>query len=92
MSRGVASGFDTGSFLRRERQAVDAALGRVLERALADSPATVADPIRYAVEAGGKRIRPIFCVAAFRAVRDTDDGFDRARHRAVAEAGWLAVM
>ncbi|MFW6079221.1 MAG: polyprenyl synthetase family protein [Gemmatimonadota bacterium] len=84
MSRGVASGFDTGAFLRLEREAVAAALERVLEEALADSPAAVADPIRYAVGSGGKRIRPIFCVAAFRSVRG--GGSRRSRARAAARA------
>lgn len=29
---------------------------------------------------------------AHRALRDTDSGFDRARHKAVAEAGWISLM
>jgi geranylgeranyl diphosphate synthase, type II len=59
-------GFDLETFLETERQAVEAALRRVLR-----PPAVagrVADAIRYATE-GGKRLRPALCLAAYRAFR-----------------------
>lgn len=61
------SAFPLESFLEAERSRVDAALERAV--ALPDAPAAVADPIRYAVRGGGKRLRPILCVAAYRAFR-----------------------
>jgi geranylgeranyl pyrophosphate synthase len=38
-----------------------------LDRLLADTPPFLAEPVRYAVSAGGKRIRPILCLLAWRA-------------------------
>ncbi|MEJ2677587.1 MAG: polyprenyl synthetase family protein [Gemmatimonadota bacterium] len=58
-----------GAFLDGERQHVESALARVLADALEGVPPAVADPVRYAVRSGGKRLRPILCVAAYRAVR-----------------------
>jgi geranylgeranyl diphosphate synthase, type II len=67
VSSGVADSFDLAPYLTAERRAVDAALGRILEGSLGGPWAAVAAPIRYAVEAGGKRLRPILCVAAYHA-------------------------
>jgi alkylation response protein AidB-like acyl-CoA dehydrogenase len=50
------------------------------------------DEQRLLQESAEKLVAQLGGPAALRAVRDTEDGFDRARHRAVAEAGWLAVM
>lgn len=55
------------AFLVREGARVDAALERAVE--LPGAPARVAEAIRYAVRGGGKRVRPILCVAAYRAFR-----------------------
>lgn len=57
--------------LAGERAAVEASLARVAEGALADAPESIAGPILHALRAGGKRLRPILCVAAYRAVRRT---------------------
>lgn len=65
---------DLNAYLDRERRHVDAALGRVLDDALNSAPAAVAEPVRYAVGGGGKRLRPILCVAAYAAVRADHDG------------------
>lgn len=48
------------------RDAVGSALAEVVERGLAGAPEAIAAPIRYAVLAPGKRIRPLLVVAAFR--------------------------
>jgi geranylgeranyl pyrophosphate synthase len=56
------------AFLQEERRAVDAELERLLPRLFDGAPGTVAGPARYAVAAGGKRLRPILCAAAYRAV------------------------
>jgi geranylgeranyl diphosphate synthase, type II len=57
--------FDLDAFLSTERRAVDAALDRAL--ALPSAPNAIAAPLRYAVAGGGKRVRPILCVAGYRA-------------------------
>jgi geranylgeranyl diphosphate synthase type II len=61
------------AYLARERRHVEAALSRVLDDVLDGAPVAVAGPVRYAVEAGGKRLRPILCVAAYAAVRADRD-------------------
>jgi geranylgeranyl pyrophosphate synthase len=60
---------DLGSILERERGAVEAALGRATELCWPDPASPVARAIRYALEGGGKRLRPILFVRAFRALR-----------------------
>ncbi len=53
--------------LVEEGAAVEAALGRALDHLLALLPEAVADPVRHGVLTGGKRLRPILCVVAWRA-------------------------
>ena len=53
------------SFFEEDRLAVDAALDRLLPPADA-RPATIHRALRYSVFAGGKRVRPILCLAAAR--------------------------
>jgi geranylgeranyl diphosphate synthase, type II len=60
-------------YLRARRAEVDAALTAALPQ-VPDCPAVVADAMRYSVTAGGKRLRPILCLAAAEAV-----GGDRTR-------------
>jgi len=52
--------------LERLREEVDGALARWL--VAADTPLTLAEAIRYPVEAGGKRLRPVLCLASAEAV------------------------
>jgi geranylgeranyl diphosphate synthase type II len=58
--------FPLDAFLERERSRVDEVLDRAVEEV---GTGPVAAAARYALEAGGKRLRPILCVAAWRAVR-----------------------
>ncbi len=51
--------------IERTRSAVDGALVEVLARALGDAPSPMAEAIRYAVLAPGKRVRPLLFVAAY---------------------------
>jgi geranylgeranyl diphosphate synthase type II len=51
------------TYLRKASQDVDAALSRWLPRASA-RPATIHEAMRYSIFAGGKRLRPILCIAA----------------------------
>lgn len=57
--------FSLPDYLDAERRAVERALADVAS-GLGRGP--IPEAIRYAMEAGGKRLRPILCVAAYRAV------------------------
>lgn len=72
----VAAGenFDVQRYLARERRAIDATGARLMAEWLDDGATPVAAPICYALEAGGKRLRPILCVAAYRAVHGARGG------------------
>lgn len=61
------SSFDLERFIETERARVDAALERSLPTA--GAPPSMAAPVRYAVRGGGKRLRPILMIAAYRAFR-----------------------
>jgi geranylgeranyl diphosphate synthase type II len=63
--RSRAEGFD--EYIRVRRAEVDAALAAILPRP-PECPAVVADAMRYSVTAGGKRLRPILCLASAEAV------------------------
>lgn len=65
--------FPLAAYLEKERGFIEAARDRLLDALLADAPETVKAPIEYALDAGGKRLRPILCVAAYGAVRGTNE-------------------
>ena len=52
-------------FFEEDRQAVEAALDRLLPPAAA-RPASIHEALRYSVFAGGKRVRPILCLESAR--------------------------
>src|SRR5687768_15984012 len=54
-------------YIRERRAEVDAALATVLPRP-PECPAAVADAMQYSLTAGGKRLRPILCLASADAV------------------------
>jgi geranylgeranyl pyrophosphate synthase len=56
--------------LAQERAPVENALVHVLDRYLQAVDTRLADPIRYAVLGGGKRLRPILCATAYHALAD----------------------
>jgi geranylgeranyl diphosphate synthase type II len=66
---GVETAFPLADYLERERTRIEEARGRLLDALAGDAPGAVRDPIAYALDAGGKRLRPILCVAAYAAVR-----------------------
>ena len=70
-------------YLRARRVEIDAALEAVLPTP-PDCPAVVADAMRYSVMAGGKRLRPILCLASAEAVAGASPGGDPLRARALA--------
>jgi len=63
----VSQGFDLKAHLAAERTRVEAALERAVLGLEASLPADVCGAVRHGVLSGGKRLRPILCVAAFRA-------------------------
>jgi geranylgeranyl pyrophosphate synthase len=68
-SIGVREDFALDRYLGRERGRIEAALRTALARVLPGLPEGLRGPVRHAVEAGGKRLRPILCVAAYTATR-----------------------
>jgi geranylgeranyl pyrophosphate synthase len=68
--------------LQRERAAVEAALARIA-RTISDTT-VVGAAIRYALASGGKRLRPILCVAAYRAAGGSASPADDAYRAAAA--------
>jgi geranylgeranyl pyrophosphate synthase len=60
-------GFDLNGFLDGERRSVDAALERALVRVGERVPRRLADAVAHGVSGGGKRLRPVLCVTAYRA-------------------------
>jgi geranylgeranyl diphosphate synthase type II len=58
---------DLRAYLEARRADVEAALAGVLPPP-PDSPAVLADAMRYSLDAGGKRLRPILCLASAEAV------------------------
>lgn len=59
------NGRSLAGYLEAERRAVDEVLADIV---VGLGGGALAEAIRYALEAGGKRLRPILCVAAYRAV------------------------
>jgi geranylgeranyl diphosphate synthase type II len=64
---------DLKTYLRSRQRKIDRALDRYLPRANT-KPATLHKAMRYSLFAGGKRLRPILCLAAAEACRGNIDG------------------
>lgn len=64
--------FDLLGWLDGERERVEYHLQWLLAR-LDGMPGAVADAVCYAVDGGGKRLRPILCAASYRAVSGAED-------------------
>ena len=60
------SDFDLKAYLEKQREKVNIELDRLLTQPVV--PARLTEAMRYSVSAGGKRLRPILCIAAFEAV------------------------
>lgn len=57
------------SFLGSERSGVDAALSEIVRESVPRLARSLREPVSYALKSAGKRLRPILCVAAYRASR-----------------------
>ncbi|HEX6058423.1 MAG TPA: farnesyl diphosphate synthase [Gemmatimonadaceae bacterium] len=64
--------------LAEERAAIDAALGRFCARYLDTAPGALSEAIRYSVLGGGKRLRGILVVEAYRACGGRGDASELA--------------
>jgi geranylgeranyl diphosphate synthase, type II len=69
-----AEAFDR--FLRSEKQRVDEAMDRISSAVDSWAPPHLAPAVRYALSTSGKRLRPILCVAGYRATGGEGDGAD----------------
>jgi len=63
---------DLKARLAEESATINLALGRVVRERWGPADRGCAAAIRYALEAGGKRLRPVVCLAAYRAVLRAD--------------------
>ena len=68
------SSFDLEGYLDEQRPAVEAALERSVSRLESELGPEVGGAVRYGVLGGGKRLRPILCVTAYRACGGSGDG------------------
>lgn len=59
-------------FLDRERERVNAVLRELSPFVSRGAPEVLREPVAYALDTPGKRIRPVLCVAAWRALRGGD--------------------
>ena len=64
------TGFDLKSYLTQKQQLVEAALNKALPM---QYPETIFESMRYSLLAGGKRLRPILCLATAELVGATID-------------------
>ena len=71
---GESADLDLRGYLAQERVKVEASLGEALIEILPRIPEEFRNALRHGVTSGGKRLRPILCVAAYRASGGTDDG------------------
>jgi geranylgeranyl diphosphate synthase type II len=60
--------FDLKAYLNRNRQAIDRALESCIHSNLKGPAGKLVDSMRYSLFAGGKRLRPILCIAGAEAV------------------------
>ncbi len=64
-------------YVAHQQQKIDETLRRVVP-AESTPPESIHKAMRYSLFAGGKRIRPILCIAAAEAVSDSPDGIEQA--------------
>jgi geranylgeranyl pyrophosphate synthase len=65
---------DLQVYLRAQRERVEAALARAVNGHSQALPAPLAEAMTHGLLSGGKRLRPILCMAAFQACSDRDPG------------------
>ncbi len=70
---GNTAAFDLARYLEAERVEIEAALDRAVSSLPIPGTGSVTDALRYGVGTGGKRLRPILCATAYRAVGGLQD-------------------
>jgi geranylgeranyl pyrophosphate synthase len=70
----MTEAFDLKGYLSLEREEVEAGLDQALDLLLPRVPEAFRGAMAHGVTSGGKRLRPILCVAAFRASGGRGDG------------------
>lgn len=73
----AAAAMTLDQYLAAQQKRVDEALDRAVPPESAD-PSIIHRAMRYSLFAGGKRIRPVLCIAAAEAVRDSPEGVEDA--------------
>ena len=68
LSDGQATSFDLTAYLKQSGRDVDEGLNRLLPPAKT-KPKTLHEAMRYSIFAGGKRLRPVLCLAAAEACK-----------------------
>jgi len=76
VSTPATSAFDLERFLTVQRERIEVALEVALADALPHMEPAVREPVRMGVTTGGKRLRPILCVAAYDACGGTAPGIE----------------
>lgn len=71
---GVDVAVSARRLIEREAERIDRALGAVSEPALQSTFPRLGEAVRYALATRGKRLRPILCCAAYRAVSGGEPG------------------
>jgi geranylgeranyl diphosphate synthase, type II len=64
----VGERVDLADYLAAEMPRVERALEELVGALPAEVPSRMAEPVRYALGTRGKRLRPVLCVAAYRAI------------------------
>jgi geranylgeranyl diphosphate synthase type II len=70
----AAERVDLAAFLAKETERVEVALGEALAALVPRVPPGYGPALRHGVLSGGKRLRPILCVAAYRAAGGRSEG------------------
>jgi geranylgeranyl diphosphate synthase, type II len=65
----AGAGHDLAGYLAEESARVERVLDAVVSGLPESAPAAIREPIRYALGTRGKRLRPVLCATAWRAVR-----------------------
>jgi len=73
---GLDQAFDLESYLHKQGQRVDQTLMEIIGNA--SQPVRIVEAMTYSLMAGGKRLRPILCIATADAVGSVDDNTIRA--------------
>lgn len=81
--------FDLPAYLSRQQKRVEALLTDRLDRLKADTPPKLHEAMAYSLSAGGKRLRPILCLAFSEAVVRQSGSVGAASEDAACALEWI---